>query len=82
VPPLEKPRLDATLLTIKGEATAAPVKPTAIDSLASLAHKKTQTVTITYRVDPERHAQLKRAAVEYGISIQTIIDHALKQIGL
>ena len=80
--PPDKPRLDAALLTLKGEAAAAPVKPMAIDSLASLAHKRTQTVTVTCRMDPERHAQLRRAAAEYGISIQAIIDHALKQIGL
>lgn len=78
----DRPRLSASLLTVKGEAEAAPVRPASIDGLAAIAHKKTQTVTITYRLDPERHLALKKAAVEYGISIQSIIDHALKQIGI
>ena len=78
----DKPRLDATLLTIKGEAAAAPVKPAPVDGLASLAHKRKPTVTFTYRMDPERHQRLRDVAHEYDISIQAIIDHALKRIGL
>ena len=37
---LDRPRLSAALLTIKGEAEAAPVKPAPIDGLAGIAHKK------------------------------------------
>lgn len=80
--PQQPERLSASLLAIRGEAVAEPVKPMAIDGLAAIAHKKTQTVTVTYRLEPDRHLALKKAAVEYGISIQQIIDHALKQIGI
>jgi hypothetical protein len=39
-------------------------------------------VTITYRIEANRHRAIKQTALENDTSIQAIIDYALAQIGL
>jgi hypothetical protein len=77
-----KPRLDAALLTIKGEASAEPVRATPADGIAALSKRRRPIVTFTYRMDPDRHRRLRDMAHENETSIQAILDHALKVIGL
>ena len=76
---VDKPRLDAALMTVKGEAVASSVK-----SAPSLprSRKRLASVTFTFRMDINRHANLRKLAYENETSIQAIIDEALKRMGL
>jgi hypothetical protein len=54
---VNRPRVGAELLSVKGRAEATPdvVAPVETDGLAALANERKPAVTFTFRMDAERH---------------------------
>lgn len=85
----DRPRVGPELLTVKGQATAAPdVAPPATQpatpntDLSALTRQRKAGVTFTLRLDAEKHEKLRRLAFENNASIQAIIMEALKRMGI
>jgi len=84
----DRPRVGAEMLSVKGRAEATPdVMPELPlqadpDGLAALANERKPAVTFTFRMDGERHKRLRDLAHDNHTSIQAILDHALKRMGL
>jgi hypothetical protein len=84
----QRPRVGAELLSVKGRAEATPDVITSVpgpadpDGLAALSQERKAAVTFTFRMDAERHRRLRDLAHANHTSIQAILDHALKRMGL
>jgi hypothetical protein len=78
----DKPRLDAGLMIVKGEATATPPVVQPAPSAATSPPARAGRVALTLRIEPELHRKLRTKAFQEDTTIQDIILEALRKMGV